>query len=165
MPRNRVVLGLQWGDEGKGKVIDLLAADADLVVRCQGGANAGHTVVVNGKTFGVKQNTSGVFEVNGTPYSVGVTPGMPKPASMTSTVPSPTNIEILHDVVSPLPGMVLRIMINPGSSVSTGETILVMESMKMETPINAPTSGVLVSVPVSQGDQLSAGHVLAVIKK
>ncbi|MFA7230918.1 MAG: biotin/lipoyl-containing protein [Victivallaceae bacterium] len=125
----------------------------------------GYTVVVNGKTFGVKQNTSGVFEVNGTPYSVGVTPGMPKPASMTSTVPSPTNIEILHDVVSPLPGMVLRIMINPGSSVSTGETILVMESMKMETPINAPTSGVLVSVPVSQGDQLSAGHVLAVIKK
>ncbi|MBA3684490.1 MAG: adenylosuccinate synthase, partial [Planctomycetes bacterium] len=47
--RNTVVLGLQWGDEGKGKVIDLLSGRCDFVVRCQGGANAGHTVVVDGK--------------------------------------------------------------------------------------------------------------------
>ncbi len=46
---NAVVLGLQWGDEGKGKVIDLLSGSVDVVVRCQGGANAGHTVVVDGK--------------------------------------------------------------------------------------------------------------------
>ncbi|TVR46346.1 MAG: adenylosuccinate synthase [Planctomycetota bacterium] len=49
MAGNRVVLGLQWGDEGKGKVIDLLAGQVDGVVRCQGGANAGHTVVVEGQ--------------------------------------------------------------------------------------------------------------------
>jgi adenylosuccinate synthase len=49
MTVNKVVLGLQWGDEGKGKVIDLLSGSTDLVVRCQGGANAGHTVVVDGK--------------------------------------------------------------------------------------------------------------------
>ena len=49
MTANKVVLGLQWGDEGKGKVIDLLSGSTDLVVRCQGGANAGHTVVVDGK--------------------------------------------------------------------------------------------------------------------
>ncbi len=49
MNRNKVVLGLQWGDEGKGKVIDVLAGHFDLVVRCQGGANAGHTVVVEGR--------------------------------------------------------------------------------------------------------------------
>uniref|UniRef100_A0A8D0GVW2 Adenylosuccinate synthetase isozyme 2 n=1 Tax=Sphenodon punctatus TaxID=8508 RepID=A0A8D0GVW2_SPHPU len=42
-----VVLGAQWGDEGKGKVVDLLAQDADIVCRCQGGNNAGHTVVVD----------------------------------------------------------------------------------------------------------------------
>ena len=41
-----IIIGAQWGDEGKGKVIDLLSADMDLVVRYQGGANAGHTVVV-----------------------------------------------------------------------------------------------------------------------
>lgn len=64
MPRNRVVLGLQWGDEGKGKVIDLLAADADLVVRCQGGANAGHTVVVGGKKTVLHLLPSGVLNEN-----------------------------------------------------------------------------------------------------
>lgn len=46
---NVVVVGTQWGDEGKGKVVDLLASGADLVVRYQGGNNAGHTLVVNGE--------------------------------------------------------------------------------------------------------------------
>src|SRR5689334_1006407 len=44
-----VIIGTQWGDEGKGKVVDLLAADADVVVRFHGGNNAGHTLVVNGE--------------------------------------------------------------------------------------------------------------------
>lgn len=48
---NTLVVGTQWGDEGKGKVVDLLTADADLVVRFQGGNNAGHTLVVGGKQF------------------------------------------------------------------------------------------------------------------
>jgi len=48
---NLVVVGTQWGDEGKGKVVDLMTAKADLVVRFQGGNNAGHTLVVEGKQF------------------------------------------------------------------------------------------------------------------
>ena len=48
---NLVVVGTQWGDEGKGKVVDLLTAKADMVVRFQGGANAGHTLVVEGRQF------------------------------------------------------------------------------------------------------------------
>ena len=44
-----VVVGAQWGDEGKGKIVDLLAEDADVIARYAGGNNAGHTVVVNGK--------------------------------------------------------------------------------------------------------------------
>ncbi|NDD92606.1 adenylosuccinate synthase, partial [bacterium] len=46
---NIIVVGAQWGDEGKGKVVDLYSSRADLVVRFQGGNNAGHTLVVNGK--------------------------------------------------------------------------------------------------------------------
>ena len=46
MGKNRVIIGCQWGDEGKGKIVDLLAADADIIARFQGGANAGHTVIV-----------------------------------------------------------------------------------------------------------------------
>ncbi|MCX5773680.1 MAG: adenylosuccinate synthase [Fusobacteria bacterium] len=56
-----VVLGAQWGDEGKGKAIDLLADRADAVVRSQGGNNAGHTVVVNGEKFILHLLPSGVL--------------------------------------------------------------------------------------------------------
>lgn len=128
---------------------------------------SGYTVVVNGKTYGIKMESDGVAEVNGVPYSVSVKAGVPKVSAainnpMTATA---TNIETLHEVISPLPGLILRIMLNPGSTVAAGETVLVMESMKMETPINAPISGILASIPVKQGDQVQAGHVLAVIKK
>ena len=51
MPGNVVVVGAQWGDEGKGKVVDTLAEHFDIVARYQGGANAGHTVCVNGNKF------------------------------------------------------------------------------------------------------------------
>ncbi len=55
------VVGLQWGDEGKGKVVDLLCEHADMVVRCQGGANAGHTVVIDGRTFILHLVPSGIL--------------------------------------------------------------------------------------------------------
>ncbi len=48
MKKNVVVLGTQWGDEGKGKIVDLLTDKADAVVRFQGGHNAGHTLIING---------------------------------------------------------------------------------------------------------------------
>lgn len=56
-----VVLGTQWGDEGKGKLTDLLAADMDFVVRYQGGHNAGHTIVVDGESFALQLIPSGVL--------------------------------------------------------------------------------------------------------
>jgi adenylosuccinate synthase len=55
------VVGLQWGDEGKGKVVDYLASSAHLVVRCQGGANAGHTVHVDGRTYVFHLVPSGIL--------------------------------------------------------------------------------------------------------
>ncbi len=56
-----VVVGAQWGDEGKGKLVEVLAEDADLVVRYQGGANAGHTVVVGDEQFILQQIPSGIL--------------------------------------------------------------------------------------------------------
>jgi adenylosuccinate synthase len=64
MARNHrctVVVGAQWGDEGKGKIVDVLAADADIVARYQGGANAGHTVDVAGDEFILHQIPSGIL--------------------------------------------------------------------------------------------------------
>lgn len=57
----QVVIGAQWGDEGKGKIVDVLAEKADMVVRFQGGDNAGHTVVVNGKKHVLHLLPSGVL--------------------------------------------------------------------------------------------------------
>lgn len=56
-----IVLGVQWGDEGKGKIIDILAAKSDVVVRSQGGNNAGHTVVSNGTTYKLHLVPSGIL--------------------------------------------------------------------------------------------------------
>jgi adenylosuccinate synthase len=56
-----VIVGAQWGDEGKGKIVDLLALDSDVVCRYQGGPNAGHTIVVGEETYKIRQIPSGVI--------------------------------------------------------------------------------------------------------
>ncbi len=61
---NVIVIGAQWGDEGKGKIVDLLSRSADVVVRSQGGVNAGHTVVVDGQTFKLHLIPSGILYPN-----------------------------------------------------------------------------------------------------
>ena len=59
--KNTVVIGAQWGDEGKAKITDLLAEKADLIIRYQGGCNAGHTVVTGGKTYKFNLIPSGIL--------------------------------------------------------------------------------------------------------
>jgi adenylosuccinate synthase len=56
-----VIVGAQWGDEGKGKVVDLLARDSDIVARYNGGPNAGHTIVANGETWKLRHMPSGIL--------------------------------------------------------------------------------------------------------
>ena len=63
MPAN-IVVGTQWGDEGKGKIIDIIASRADVVVRSQGGNNAGHTVVNDGQTYKLHLIPSGILYKN-----------------------------------------------------------------------------------------------------
>ena len=74
-----VVVGTQWGDEGKGKLTDLLAAEMDYVVRYQGGHNAGHTIVAGGEAFALQLIPSGVLYERTTPVignGVVVDPGV-----------------------------------------------------------------------------------------
>ena len=56
-----VIVGAQWGDEGKGKIVDLLAQSSDFVCRYQGGPNAGHTIVSGGETFKLHHVPSGIL--------------------------------------------------------------------------------------------------------
>ena len=57
---NVVVVGAQWGDEGKGKIVDWLSERADVIARFQGGHNAGHTLVIDGKVYKLNALPSGV---------------------------------------------------------------------------------------------------------
>ncbi|MCX7759838.1 MAG: adenylosuccinate synthase [Hydrogenothermaceae bacterium] len=61
MKESLIILGSQWGDEGKGKIVDLLAPEFDYVVRYQGGSNAGHTVIANGKKYTLHLIPSGIL--------------------------------------------------------------------------------------------------------
>ena len=63
-----IVVGTQWGDEGKGRIVDLLAAQADNVARFNGGDNAGHTVTVGNQTFKLHLVPSGIIH----PHTMGV---------------------------------------------------------------------------------------------
>ena len=62
--RNVVVVGSQWGDEGKGKIVDWLSSQADVVIRFQGGHNAGHTLVIDGITYKLRLLPSGIVRKN-----------------------------------------------------------------------------------------------------
>ena len=62
--KNVVVVGTQWGDEGKGKIVDWLSSEADVVVRYQGGHNAGHTLVIDGKVYKLRLLPSGIVRKN-----------------------------------------------------------------------------------------------------
>ena len=57
----RAIVGANWGDEGKGKITDMFAEESDVVVRFQGGANAGHTIICDYGKFALHQLPSGVF--------------------------------------------------------------------------------------------------------
>ena len=62
--KNIAVVGSQWGDEGKGKIVDWLSEQADVVIRFQGGHNAGHTLVIDGTTYKLRLLPSGIVRKN-----------------------------------------------------------------------------------------------------
>ena len=135
------------------------------------------TVSVNGNPYAV-QFRNDMAIVNGVPYAVQVSAGGGAlPAAVAQPAPQPAAVPVPqeaaeetpaasgtpHNVEAPLPGLILRISSKVGSQINSGDTILVVESMKMETEIHAPVTGVISDIPVSQGDQVQAGDVLAVI--
>ncbi len=64
MGKSVVILGAQWGDEGKGKIVDLLTDRVKYVVRYQGGHNAGHTLIINGEKTVLRLIPSGIFRID-----------------------------------------------------------------------------------------------------
>ena len=113
------------------------------------------TVTVNGKKYGVKfQNGKAI--VNGTEYSIDVKDGIEETSTAAATGEG-------AEVKAPMPGVVMRVLKSVGDTVEENEAIIVIEAMKMETPITAPVAGTVTSIVVGQNDKIVTGQVLATV--
>ena len=126
----------------------------------------GVTVTVNGQAYGVKLEGTEAT-VNGQTYAFDVKPGLDSAPSSTggSTPAAPVAAPAapVAAVVAPMSGLVLRIPVAVGDVVAEGDEVLVLEAMKMETPISATVGGSVRTIAVKQGDQVKAGDVLVEI--
>jgi pyruvate carboxylase subunit B len=130
--------------------------------------------VTEGATAGSRDGASGsrTAPAPTKPSSTGQAARQAAPPPMPATAPAPGKpVDApsavsgkAHNVAAPLPGLVLRIVSKVGAAIASGDTILVVESMKMETEIHSPVDGTLAEVPVAEGAQVQAGDVLAVIR-
>jgi pyruvate carboxylase subunit B len=132
-------------------------------------APEGYTVSVNNNSYEVKLDGSSAI-VNGTTYSVNVQEGIskaaapPQPASQAQPS-APAGGGRAVEIEAPMPGLVLKFPVEKGASVQSGDEILILESMKMETPVTSTVSGIVEDFKVSQGDQVVAGQVIVVIRE
>ncbi len=115
----------------------------------------GCTVKVNGKKFAVKLQ-NGIAVVNGKEYTVDITDGIEELSHAQGNAEG-------TEVKAPMPGAVLRVLKHVGDTVAENEEILVIEAMKMETPITSPVAGTLNSISVGQGDKVQSGQVMATV--
>ena len=135
---------------------------------------------INGTVYNVTvgdiENNMAQVEVNGTPYKVEMeqtvapvavsTPrpsAAPRTASGEKVIAKPTTTGGAGAIKAPLPGVVLDIKVNVGDAVNAGDTVVILEAMKMENNINADKSGVVKSISVNKGDSVLEGAELLII--
>ncbi|MCG8572863.1 MAG: biotin/lipoyl-binding protein [Spirochaetes bacterium] len=118
----------------------------------------GYTVSINDKKYSVVIDGNKAT-VNGKTFNIDIKEGV----EVTGTAPTDKSQAATSDnksVKAPMPGNVLKVDVKVGNSVSEGDQLLILEAMKMETPIKAPCNGVITSITVTQGDPVDAGQVL-----
>jgi biotin carboxyl carrier protein len=132
-------------------------------------------------TIGDIEDNIAHVEVNGTPYNVEMEkapkttskPVVRPAAPVASTTPAPAPAQVVKPaapstgksgVKSPLPGVILDIKVNVGDTVKKGQTIIILEAMKMENNINADKDGKITAINVSKGDSVLEGNDLVIIE-
>ena len=118
-------------------------------------SNGNYTVTVDGKAFNVNVAEGGATTV--APAQVAT----PAPAQVAAPAGGGADFEIK----SPMPGSVIRVEVEVGSVVAAGDTVLVLEAMKMETPVKTEKAGTVVAIEAGQGDTVSAGDVLVIVEE
>ncbi|MDQ7772948.1 MAG: biotin/lipoyl-containing protein [Elusimicrobiales bacterium] len=155
------------------KGIAFLQGKAKVAVRKRqpDAASNRYTVTLNGANYKVEIK-EGAAVVNGTEYRAAVKPGFdaePAAAAQASASAAPaagaaSGGGSAVQVKAPMPGQVFKLLKKPGDTVALNETFLILEAMKMEIPVKAPSAGSLSSLPLKEGDQVHAGDLIAEIK-
>ncbi len=136
-----------------------VAPVAKPVIPSAGAPPTAYRVALNGRSYRVVLDGSHAL-VNGTSYDVDVTE-----AAAEAPAPAPAASEgVGQPLITQLPGLVLRIEKAVGTRVKIGDTVLVIESMKMENAITSPVEGTVAEVQVKQGDQVQSGQSLAMVR-
>jgi len=123
------------------------------------GGPAAYTITVNGNAY----------HVDVAPAVAGAAPQITNVAPVAVAAPAPVAAAPVAaagpgtEITAPMPGTVMKVLVEEGASVAEGDTVVVMEAMKMEQPIKAPCAGTVQSVEVSEGDTVDTGQVVAVI--
>ncbi len=130
-------------------------------------------VVVNGSEYKVgieelaeEAQTPSVQTKSATPTTPNPVVSKPQPAppaQQRQTPPTPDTGDINGTVTAPMPGTVISIAVTDGDTVSKGQTLLILEAMKMENEIMAPCDGTVQEVTISQGTSVNAGDILVVV--
>ena len=116
-----------------------------------------YRITVNGKTYEVTVEETGANAAPVAPVASAPAPAASAPAP--AAAPAGT-----EKVTSPMPGTVLAVKVSVGQSVKKGETVVLLEAMKMENEIPAPRDGVIASISVNKGSSVQAGDLLLSLK-
>lgn len=154
--KEKGILYLQGKSDMGIRKVDKSATTAAAGAKASDSGN--YTVTVNGKNYSVSIE-NGKTTVNGKPYTTSITEGSAAPAAGAGAAGSGDGTEIK----SPMPGKVFKIVAEVGDHVNSGETILILEAMKMETTVNSTISGTVSEILVSVGDQVNGEQVLALV--
>ncbi len=155
----------------KDKGITFLKGEAELGIRkvaaekpaaapATPGQAAQYEVTVNGKEYFLAFEGNNVT-VDGNAYQVELKPAG---SASSSATPAPAASGETTPVTAQMPGVVLKVVANVGDQVNTGDTLLVLEAMKMEISVASPSSGTVKQINVSQGDQVANGQELASVQ-
>lgn len=122
-------------------------------------------VLVNGSEYNVEieELTEGAVAPSPTPVASTPKPAKPAPAQPAKPTSAPKEAAVGGAIVAPMPGTILSVAIEVGEAVAKGQTLLVLEAMKMENEIQAPADGTVQELNVSQGLSVNAGDTLIVL--
>lgn len=125
-------------------------------------------ITLQGKTYevgvevvdGVASVASAPAPVYAAPAPVVAVAAPPPPAAPVAVAPAPAPVAGGHSVTSPMPGLVFKVGVTIGQQVAKDQELLVLEAMKMESPVYAPCAGTVASILVKESDAVSEGQVL-----